>query len=175
MRQAMLIGMLWAAAWTAGGCTTGRYRSQPLGAVSYNLAFQQARAVFCQYFSVWEADYGKGKIVGRPKLIDTGTRGLLGPNPGREMATMRIRQKRGNEVVAEIRVEVERQDIVGARALQPVTQYNQYPTEAPVVTDGALTPQQDTAWTSVGRNDAVERAILRDLLQRIAACRRTTP
>lgn len=87
---------------------------------------------------------------------------------------MRIRQK-GSDVIAEVRVEVERQDIAAVRALQPVTVYDELPTQSPVLESGALTAEQDQAWASAGRNEAVERAILRDLLDRIAACRQPTP
>ncbi|HET6429674.1 MAG TPA: hypothetical protein VFJ30_14750 [Phycisphaerae bacterium] len=174
MRQVLVIGMVLATAMAAGGCTAGRYRSQPLGPVPYDMAFREARTVFCQYFSVAEADEAKGRIVGRVKLVDTGTRRLLGPGPGREKATMRIRQK-GSDVIAEVRVEVERQDIAAVRALQPVTVYDELPTQSPVLESGALTAEQDQAWASAGRNEAVERAILRDLLDRIAACRQPTP
>jgi len=166
--------MVLATAMTAGGCTVGRYRSQPLGPVPYTLAFREARTVFCQYFSVAEEDQAKGKIVGRVKLVDTGPRRLLGPVPGREKATMRIREK-GSNVIAEVRVEVERQDVAAVRALQPVTVYDELPTQSPLLESGALSPDQDQAWTGAGRNEAVERAMLRDLVERIAARRQATP
>ena len=151
----------------AGGCNTTQYRSQPLGQVDYDKAFALSKEVFSEYFSIESASAKTGKIVGRPKAVEGAPDRLVGSSPARQIATMRVRQK-DDLVFADIRVEIQRQDSIAARRMQPVTVETDYPGRTPAQEDAPLTIKQREAWQTTGRDDAVESKILTDLLGRLA-------
>ena len=164
-RSRLILTVLVAALW-AGGCRTQRYRVQPLGQTPYAEAFQSGKTVFAQYFRVSSADPRTGKIVGRPKAVEAARDRLLGASSARQVATMRIRKK-GGQVYADVRVEIQRQDTGAFSTMQPVTVHNELPSNIPTQEEAALTAEQDQAWQITGREHALERAILGDLLQRL--------
>jgi hypothetical protein len=145
----------------------GQYRSQPLGQMPYADAFRAARQVFSQYFSVASADPRTGKIVGRPVMVEAAPERLLAVTPARQVAEMRIREKDG-QVYAEVRVQVQRQDVEAFRAMQPVTVENELPSRTPAQDAGALSGEQNQAWQTTGRDEAKERDILNDLLNQVS-------
>ncbi|KKK72727.1 hypothetical protein LCGC14_2901000, partial [marine sediment metagenome] len=138
-----------------------------LGQVPYARAYREARAVFNQYFSIASADEESGKIVGRPRATETAPDRLLGVSPARHIAQMRVREK-GGQVIVEVRVDIQRQDVGAYRAMQPITVDNDVPIRTPAEESGAVTAGQNQAWTTTGRDEALERTLLSDLLQRLA-------
>lgn len=151
----------------AGGCQMEQFRSQPLGRAGFGEAFDAGRAVLAQYFSIASADRASGRIVSRPTPIEPTAERLLSRSSARQIATMQIRQK-GEELFADLRVEVQRQDVAAARAMQPVTVHTELPTQTPAQESAAVTAEQDQLWRSAGRNHSLERTILTDLLKRLA-------
>ncbi|KPK86225.1 MAG: hypothetical protein AMJ81_01905 [Phycisphaerae bacterium SM23_33] len=145
-----------------------QYRSQPLGQVPYPEAFQAARTVFSQYFPVASADPQTGKIIGRPKLVEAAPDRLLGVTPARQVAKMRIREKKGGQVFAEVRVDVQRQDVEAFGAMRPVTVDNELPSRTPAQDVAPISAEQNQAWQTTGRDAAKERDILMDLLRRVS-------
>ena len=83
-----------------------------------------------------------------------------------QVAEMRIREKDG-QVYAEVRVEVQRQDIEAFSAMQPVTVENELPSRTPAQDTAAVSGEQNQAWQTTGRDDAKERDILNDLLNQV--------
>lgn len=158
----ILIGAL-----AAGGCQLDQYRSQPLGQVDYGRVFDESKEVLSQHFSIDSADPVSGKIVSRPKEIDAPPDRLLGNSPARQVATMRIRRK-GKEVFADLRVEIQRQDAVAIRQMQPLTVDTELPSRTPAQETAPLSAEQKQAWETSGRDDALERTILAELLRRLA-------
>jgi len=154
----------------AGGCQFERYRSQPLGDVGYARAFAVGKTVMSQYFSIASADPETGKIICRPEPVTAARDRLLGSSPARHSATMRIRQK-GDEVFADLRVEIQRQDSAAIRYMQPVTVDTELPSRTPAQETAPLTAEQDQAWQTTGRNESLERTILADLLNGLAPAR----
>jgi len=167
MRRVVLTSALVGAVLLTGGCAAQQYRSQPLGEVSYGQAFQAARDVFSQYFSVASADRDSGRIVARPKPVEAAPSRLLGASPARHLATLRVREKDG-QVFAQVRVEIQRQDVGAFRAMQPVTADNELPGRTPAQDTAAVSADQNQAWQTTGRDEALERTVLNDLLQRLA-------
>jgi len=151
----------------AGGCHSRQYQSQSLGQVNYAQAFEQSKAVFSQYFSIESADAAKGKIVGRAKEVQAAPDRLLGSTPARQIAVMRVRRK-GDTVVADVRVEIQRQDTVAARQMQPVTVDTELPNRTPAQENAPLTAEQEEFWQTTGRDEGVEQSILADLIRRLA-------
>lgn len=169
MRQTTLLSwILLAGALGAAGCSMEQYRSQPLGQVPYAQAFEAARIVFSQYFSVASDDPRTGKIIGRPKLVEASPDRLLSVTPARQVAKMRIREKKDGQVYAEIRVDVQRQDLGALSAMQPITVDTELPSRTPAQDTGPISAEQSQAWQTTGRDEAKERDILTDLLQRVS-------
>jgi hypothetical protein len=169
MRQTkVLTWILLAGGVGAAGCGMQRYRAQPLGQVPYEQAFQAARTVFSQYFSVASADSVTGKIVGRPKVVEGAPDRLLGITPARQVAKMRIREKKDGQVYAEVRVDIQRQDAGAFRAMQPLTVETELPSRTPAQDTAPISAEQDQAWQTTGRDEAKERDILADLLRRVS-------
>ena len=151
----------------AGGCQFERYRSQPLGEVGYARAFAAGKMVMSQYFSIASADSETGKIISRPEPVKAPRDRLLGSSPARQVATLRIRQK-GDEIFADLRVEIQRQDASAIRHMQPVTVDTELPSRTPAQETAPLTAEQNQAWQTTGRNESLERTILADLLNSLA-------
>ena len=151
----------------AGGCQFERYRSQPLGEVGYARAFAAGKTVMSQHFSIASADSERGKIISRPEPIEASRDRLLGSSPARQVATLRIRQK-GDEIFADLRVEIQRQDTGAIRLMQPVTVDTELPSRTPAQETAPLTADQNQAWQTTGRNESLERTILADLLNSLA-------
>lgn len=145
------------------GCQGQRFRSQPLGKVDYAEAFQAGRTVLAQYFSVASFDAESGKIAGRPAPVDAARDRLLGASPARKVAEMRIRKK-GELIFADVRVDIQRQDVGAFRQMQPVTVDNQVPNRTPADEAAAVTTEQNQAWQTTGRDHQLEQAILADLI-----------
>jgi len=159
--------VLLAAVLATGGCQAERSRSQPLGRVDYSHAFQAGRsALLARNFSIASADAASGEIVSRPKQIDAKPDRLLGSSLARQIARMQIRTKDGL-VYAYLRVDVQRQDVGAARMMQPVAVDTERPSLTPAEEAAAITAEQDQAWETTGRDHALERAILADLLRRL--------
>lgn len=165
MRTLTFIALIGALA--AGGCQFDRYRSQPLGEVGYARAFAAGKTVMSQYFSIASADPETGKIVSRPESVKARRDRLLGSSPARQVATLRIRQK-GDDIFADLRVEIQRQDATATRHMQPVTVDTELPSRTPAQETAPLTAEQNQAWQTTGRDESLERTILADLLNSLA-------
>jgi hypothetical protein len=149
------------------GCGTEQFRTQPLGTVDYNRAFQATRASLQQYFSIESADAGKGDIRTRWSRTGSERSGLVSSSPTRRMATVRLR-KESSQVLLDIRVTVERQGEAGYRAMQPVTVNNEVPNRPPAVEGAAgTTSEQNQAWQESGRDEGLENKIVADVLRRL--------
>ena len=164
MKRTVLICVVLSVA-LAAGCDVAPYRSQPLPQVPYAKAYQEARTVFAQYFPIASADPATGEIVGRPRPAQVTPGRVISATPARKIARMRIRHK-GGAVVAEVRVEIQRQEADVYRAVQPITVDTEHPAHD-AMAERALSPEQQQAWTTIGRDYALERAILTDLLNRL--------
>ena len=145
------------------GCQAQQFRSQPLGEVDYAEAFQAGKTVLAQYFSVASSDAESGKIISRGTPVDAAKDRLLGASPARKVAQMRIRKK-GEVVFADVRVDIQRQDVGAFRQMQPVTVDNQVPNRTPADEAAAVTTEQNHAWQTTGRDNQLEQAILADLI-----------
>lgn len=150
------------------GCTASEeFRTQPLGNVNYNETFSAARSVLGQYFSVAASDPETGRIVARPLAGENSPDRLLGGYSTRKLATMQIRRADG-QVYADIRVEVQKQDVGAERAMQPLTERNEQPSLTPAQETAAATLEQQQAWHAAGRDYRLENEIIAELLKRVA-------
>ncbi len=148
------------------GCQTERFRSQPLGEVGYAEAFRSGKRVMSQYFSIASADAETGRIVSRPKAVEAARDRLLGTTPARKIANMRIRQK-GDLVFVDIRVDVQRRDVVALRQMQPITVDSELPHQTPADESAAVGSEQSRDWQTTARDHQLEHTILADLLKAI--------
>ena len=174
MKQATWMLVAVAAVSLLAGCQPSGYSSQPLGQVSYVQAFGAGQAALGRHFAIESADPAEGTITGKPKSFRAGRDRLLGDSPAQRLATMRITQK-GDQVYAEVRVSIQRQDVEALRHMRPVTVDNELPGRTPAQESAAVTANQDQAWQTTARDEALERAILNDLVNALAGARRVVP
>jgi hypothetical protein len=79
--------------------------------------------------------------------------------------------RRGDQTVARIRIDIERQDTERQQVMHPRGQrLSDNPgQETPIYADAATTEQQNTVWTPVRRDRKLERALLDELREQFAA------
>lgn len=143
------------------GCAAGEVGTErSLGAVSYGDAFNAARAVVGQYFTVASADVDNGVIESAPQLV--AGRPLSGGR-SRQIATVRLRRGDGT-VTAYAAVMIQRQSSAAARQLAwPTGVYDGPPHQTPADLEGATTAEQNEAWIIERRDRALERQLLTDI------------
>jgi hypothetical protein len=159
------------------GCATTeleprRFRSRALPGVSAQEAFQQAEDIMRREFGGTSPDRADMALESGPEEFvassDTGTaRDLVGASSTmRRRGTLRIRQ-RGDATVAEIRIDIERRDSERRRAAASSShqdsRIDDLPGRTPIERDAATTNEQNTVWTQVRRDEALERALLDEL------------
>lgn len=107
---------------------------------------------------------------------DSGTaRDLVrGRSTMRRQATFSVGRS-GGETVARLRIDVERRDTERQAVFRPQThRLSDTPgQETPIFADAATTSEQNTVWTPIRRDRALERALLDELREHFA--RRTAP
>ena len=153
------------------GCSTelpGAARS--LGVVPMDKAFQAARRVIWQYYSVETEDREKGQIVCRPEFMEDRGDRFLGPTPARDMTTLRL-TRRGQEVIAYVQVRHERQMITSQREGNGHT-YSGVPNDVPSEEDAT---SKNTSWNLVQYDHVRENAILDDILNALENKSTTQP
>lgn len=150
------------------GCQTNRFAAQPLPTNDYSRAFSLAKETFSQYFSIAVANSASGEIQGQPKSTGQVRDRLLGSAATRQVASMRLRQV-GGQVLAEVRVENQSQALAFYGAVQPKTVYDEIPNQTPAQEGAPLTAEQNQSWQTSGEDYALERTILNDLHNRLAA------
>jgi len=158
--KGMLI-MAAAGAVLLGGCAAAEVGAgRSLGAVSYTEAFDAARKVMGQYFTVASADVDTGRIEAAPQPIAGRP---LGGGPGRQMATLRLRRGDGT-VTAYALVTIQRQSSASARRLAwPAGVYDGPPNQTPAQLEAATTAEQNEAWMTERRDRTLEQQLLADI------------
>lgn len=78
--------------------------------------------------------------------------------------------RRGDQTVARLRIDVERQDTERQRVMHPTGhRLSDTPgSETPITQDAATTESQNTVWTRVRRDTSLERALLEELQEHFA-------
>lgn len=134
-------------------------------------------AVLVEAATILRRDFGRTQIDATSRTIKTqpvefvttrdsgSARDLYGASSRmRRFATVTI-AKRDSTVTARVRVDVERKDAPRTSSIgQPANPINDSPgAETPINRDAATSEQQNTSWTRVRRDYAMERAILDEL------------
>lgn len=148
------------------GCQAERFRSQRLGEVSYDAAYQAALDVFDDYYAVQSADKASGRIASQPTPVEAAPEMLLTNTEARELAVLRIR--RGDDAVwADVRIDIERQVSESYRDVTGLAAHRDVPNQTPAQEDAPLTTEQSLTWRVVGQNYEKERRMLADLTERL--------
>ena len=174
MRTA-LFPLLVVLTWTVVGCQTdslfggagsGRFRSHRLGQVEQSEAFEAARGVLGNYYTIASVDPDTWRIVSKPKMIPQSPSAILSTTPARERAELRIRRDNGF-IWADVRVTIEHQQTGVYRSLSQFPDRRDVPNQTPAYEDAPLTKEQNVLWRPAGYNLDVERRILQDLYERM--------
>lgn len=140
------------------GVEVGTKRS--LGAVDYPKAFDAARTVMGQYFTVASADADSGLIESAPKPL---AGRVLGGKESRQTAAVRLRRTDGM-VTAYAVVTIQRQASVAARQLAwPAGAYDGPPHQTPGEMEAATTAEQNETWITERRDRTLEQQLLTDI------------
>ena len=149
------------------GCVTEAFRPQSLGNVSYSDAFTAAKSVLAQYFSIASDDPDSGRIVSRPNVVGDTTTRLLAKTMTRKTATMRIRRGPDGTVVADVRVDVQKQDTTAMQAMQVPVAGDDVGNNTPAQGTASASFDQQQAWQDAGRDAQMENTLIGDLRQRM--------
>ncbi len=168
----MMLFALAAPALVQVGCTQGlatsAFQSRTIPEAETAELFEQGAVVMRREFGRVLLDRERLIIIAAPhrytETRDSGTAsGLVGvPSTMRRSATMRIR-KRGAAAVAELRVEIEREDTRRRVAFRQESRLTDAPSHTPIESDAATTERQNTVWTLVRRDRTLERGLLNEL------------
>jgi hypothetical protein len=96
------------------------------------------------------------------------------PNRVRRTASLEF-SSRGGDLQAWCQVKLERLTTADHRVFDHQRRFDDAPTQTPIEREGATTAQQNTVWSSAGRDETLERQILADLRQRIQQTRKAPP
>jgi hypothetical protein len=143
-------------------------------AVTPDDVFAAAIPILRSEFRRLEIDHEARRIVSAPvefrTAADTGTaRDLIGAESEmRRVATFSV-GRRGAGALARLRIDVERRDTAHRRVRQyHGSRLSDAPGQTAIERDAATTEAQNTVWTRVRRDRALERALLSELLERFA-------
>jgi hypothetical protein len=160
------------------GCTQGlntsRYQSRVIPAASVDEVFLAAQVLLRREFGPLKIEADAHRAVSRPAEYSTASesgtaRDLYGGRSTmRRIAHFSV-ARRGDDVVARLRVDIERQDTARREVFQPDRhRLSDAPGQTAIERDAATSAQQNTVWTFVKRDRRLERALLAELQGRFA-------
>ncbi|MCG3126726.1 MAG: hypothetical protein CHACPFDD_01579 [Phycisphaerae bacterium] len=164
----LLAGLSAAAAGCAESTEVVTYESRVMVAVAPQEAFDGAVTIFRREFGRVSADRDALTIDVPPSEYvvtrDTGSaRDLVGgPTTVRRSARLRIRPS-GDGSVAEVRVDLERRETTTSLSPANDSRLGDRPGYTPIERDAATTDRQNTVWSRVRRDRALERSLLNEL------------
>ncbi len=147
--------------------------------VTVDEVFSAAKRAISQYYKIGSVDNQRMIIVSRPEeyrgnksessLSDT-VSPVIGPSHKsyRSVATIKVRRSATGEVVATVRVEVQRRDTEAVRAFAYQREAEDRPSEVPIEQTTVRTGPRYEVWTTVRRDYNMERAILKVLKELLA-------
>lgn len=153
------------------GCAAAlkdRFQSRVMPSVDPADVFQQGAVIMRREFGRVALDHQSKAIIAQPRRYsdarDSGLAGgLVGaPSTLRRSGILRFR-RRGDSTVAEVRVEIEREDTHRQTLFFQASRLTDLPSYAPIQRDVAITAHQNIIWTLVRRDRRLERAVLNEL------------
>ncbi len=179
MRQTGLWSMVSVLALAAGCAETPGVRAHQ---EEWAIEGADADAVLTQAAAILQREFGRVKVDLAVRQIDTApveyttsrdsgsARDVYrGRSTMRRVGSLRV-GSRGGITVGTLQINVERRD-TAQRAIAPATGYRLSDSpgaETPVDRDAATTVEQNTVWTFVRRDRALERQLLEELRERFA-------
>ena len=142
------------------GDAMGTRRALP--GVSQAEAFDAARTVLAQRYTIESADPLTGTIRTAAEPLGEGPDRLLGQSAMRQVIGIRIRTL-GSETSATATVAIQRQGSAVHRQFVDQENYDQVPNKTPALSDAAATAQQKDAWETQRYDAALEAELLDDI------------
>jgi hypothetical protein len=178
MRQLGTLLLVVPATWCLTGCSGGletrRFQSRVIEGASPDEVFQAAQVVLRREFGRVQVDPGARRIVSEPAEYRTSSESGTARDFYGGRSTMRRTAHfsvapRGDGTVAQLRVDIERQDTDRREVFQPDrNRISDAPSQTPIERDAATSTEQNTVWTFVRRDRQLERALLTELQERFA-------
>ncbi len=145
-----------------------------LSNVSVEQAFEAAKKALTQYYKIDYVDNQRLVIVSMPAeysskkteaSLSEAVSPVIGPSRRsyRRVARIKIRQTSSGQVIATVRVEIQRRDTETMRSFAYQRQAEDRPSEIPVEQTAVKTGPKYEVWTTVRRDYSQERAILNTL------------
>lgn len=160
------------------GCTQGletsRVQSRVIPAASVDEVFRAAHVLLRREFGPLKIEADAHRAVSRPveyrTASESGTaRDLYGARSTmRRIAHFSV-TRRGDDAVARLRIDIERQDTARREVFQPDRyRLSDAPGQTAIQRDAATSARQNTVWTFVKRDRRLERALLAELQEHFA-------
>jgi hypothetical protein len=151
-----------------------RQSSVPIDQVAPADVFAVAEVVLAQEFPRYSVDRRSQTITTEPVLFSTqresgSARDLLGGSSQMRRSATFTTGQQGGTTRAWLRVIVERRDTGRRAALRPVTgRLSDAPSQTtPIEEEAATTSEQNEVWTVIKRDEALERALLMQIREKL--------
>ena len=139
-----------------------------LPAVTQVEAFDAARTVLAQRYTIASADPATGIITTEPEPLGDAPDRLMGQTATRQVVGIRIRSL-GADTSAIATVAIQRQGSAVYRQFEPYEEnYDSVPNKTPALSDAAATAEQKDTWETLRHDAAIERELLDDVQRMLA-------
>lgn len=179
MRSTAAIVLVVLAPLSLFGCSQGvekqRYQSRVIPAASPDEVFLAAQTVLRREFGPIKVDPEARRLTSRPVEFHTSSssgtaRDLYGGRSTMRRTAHFLASTHGDDTVARLRIEIERQDTARREAFQPDRDWrlSDTPGQTPIERDAATSSEQNAVWTYIRRDRRLERELLGELEEEFA-------
>jgi hypothetical protein len=146
--------------------------------VSQEAVFDVAESALAEHFQIDRREPATGTLTAAPKESVEREAGatLRQVRGGRERlrrtAEVRVDSAGGGTVLVTAAVQIQRLETEARRTFAREFATRDTPTETPIDLEAGATPEQTATWTTRGRDEALERAILRAIDEKLGVASR---
>ena len=172
--SAVLVPLLLCLTGCHQGLETRTFQSRMIGTASPEEVFRAAQIILRREFGPLTIESeGRGLVSQRVEYRTSSESGTARDLYGGRSTMGRIAHfavaERGEDTVARLRIDIERQDTTRQEAFQPDRhRISDAPGQTAIERDAATTTRQNTVWTFVKRDRRLERTLLAELEEQFA-------
>jgi hypothetical protein len=179
MKSPLAMCMILSAPLLLTGCSRGiekqQYLLRVISGAEPEEVFLAAQVILRREFGPLKSEQESRRLTSRPVEFrtssDSGTaRDLYGGRSTMRRTAHFVASSRGEEAVARLRIEIEREDTARQAVFQPDRdrRLSDSPSQTAIERDAATSTRQNSVWTYVKRDRRLERALLAELQEKLA-------